>query len=70
MEDLSEIIDDVVTDITRILTVYACNEAVGISGIITVEVVVPVVGVFANTTTKATNKNLRKGLTYYIDQWK
>jgi len=46
------------------------NEAVAISGIVTVEVVVPVVGVFANTTTTATNKNLRKGLTYYIDQWK
>jgi len=52
------------------LTVYACSEAVGISGIVTVEVAVPVVGVFANTTTTATNKNLRKGLTYYIDQWK
>jgi len=52
------------------LTVYACNEAVGISCIVTVEVVVPVIGVFANTTTTANNKNLRKVLAYYIDQWK
>ena len=52
------------------LTVYACKEAVGISGIVTVEVVAPVVGVFANTTTTATNKNLKKVLAYYIDQRK
>jgi len=50
------------------LTVYACNKAVGISGIVNDEAVVPVVGVFANTTTTATNKNLRNVLTYYIDQ--
>ena len=52
------------------LTEHACNKAVGISGIVTDEVVVPVVGVFANTTTTTTNKNLRNVLTYYIDQWK